>query len=311
MSGHLTELESSKFVDFLVSYRDDFMPTPSMPLYHYTSGSKFIDIVQSGDLWSTHVACLNDTMEMQYAFDAFRMALELRQMEEDDEDLTQLYKSLLEQLETPVLEIRGFFVACFSAARDDLTQWRSYTGGESGYAIEFDPIALRSKAPKNTYLLKVCYDRARQAAFLENVIDFCGRCYQRFESRKTAPDRDLWRKNFARSYLEHTLLYAVALKHPAYASEQEYRLFRAVDDENLDQLKNLKFVQRGTLMSRHLPLGFQKEEPEHRLPITGVTLGPCRYPEVTMVAVNDLLANAGYDIKKLNVVRSSVPYRTI
>ena len=43
-------------------------------------------------------------------------------------------------------------------------------------------------------------------------------------------------------------------------------------------------------MSRHLPLALNGQ-----LPITGVLVGPCRYPVLSRIAVNDLLEANGYD----------------
>src|SRR5271169_1058115 len=35
-----------------------FNPIPSGPLYHYTTGNSLIEIIKSGELWATQVACL-------------------------------------------------------------------------------------------------------------------------------------------------------------------------------------------------------------------------------------------------------------
>jgi hypothetical protein len=43
-----------------------FNPIPSGPLYHYTTGNGLIEIIKSGELWATQVACLNDSSELLY-----------------------------------------------------------------------------------------------------------------------------------------------------------------------------------------------------------------------------------------------------
>ena len=51
-----------------------------------------------------------------------------------------------EALSNPGVEIASVFVTCLSERRDDLSQWRAYSGGEGGYAIQFDLIKLRGRS---------------------------------------------------------------------------------------------------------------------------------------------------------------------
>jgi hypothetical protein len=46
-----------------------------------------------------------------------------------------------------------------------------------------------------------------------------------------------------------------------------------------------------------------------KLPITGVTVGPCRHPELSKIAAGDLLVAAGYSVAAVPVSLSKVPYR--
>jgi hypothetical protein len=54
------------------------------------------------------------------------------------------------------------------------------------------------------------------------------------------------------------------------------------------QVCSLIFRQRQSMMSRHLPLRL-----EGKLPITGITVGPCRDPMLSSIAVDDLLQAYG------------------
>jgi len=49
-----------------------FNPIPTCPLYHYTTGNGLIDIIKSGELWCTQVACLNDSSEILYPINLLR-----------------------------------------------------------------------------------------------------------------------------------------------------------------------------------------------------------------------------------------------
>jgi hypothetical protein len=52
----------------------------SMPqqLWHYTTGDNLIKILESGELWSTQVSCVNDTTEFKHAVQLSRGAFERR-----------------------------------------------------------------------------------------------------------------------------------------------------------------------------------------------------------------------------------------
>ena len=45
---------------------------PTVPLYHYTTGTALIQIVKSGELWSTQLSCLNDVTELRYPIEQLR-----------------------------------------------------------------------------------------------------------------------------------------------------------------------------------------------------------------------------------------------
>jgi hypothetical protein len=90
---------------------------------------------------------------------------------------------------------------------------------------------------------------------------------------------------FVALYLSYIEMFLVCLKNPAFEAEKEWRLICTY--RPLDPTKMI-FRQRQSVMSRHLPLRL-----EGKLPITGITVGPCRYPTLSRIAVNDLLQAYG------------------
>lgn len=119
-------------------------PVPKT-LYHYTDAAGLLGIVMSGTVWATHSAYLNDASEFQYG-----VAL----MEKVAEEATAKAKPntwealCLEAISLNAIEQRDrdsaqategeqFFVTCFSAERDRLSQWRGYGKSIGGYALGF------------------------------------------------------------------------------------------------------------------------------------------------------------------------------
>lgn len=91
------------------------------------------------------------------------------------------------------------------------------------------------------------------------------------------------------------------MKHVAFAAEQEWRLFQYCQAE---EKTKFQFRQRASFMSRHLPLRLPKP-----LPIVNVRIGPVRHPQLSRIAMGDLLIKHGYSLDSVSVELSKVPYR--
>lgn len=137
--------DKKKIADFLWSYHQQISSIPNGPLYHYTTGENFIKIIQSGELWATQAACLNDTTELTYATEQILQRVKGKLSTPHNRDIDPALTWISNVLGAPGSEISPMFVACFSEQRDHLSQWRAYSGGEGGYAIQFNSTKL-SKA---------------------------------------------------------------------------------------------------------------------------------------------------------------------
>jgi hypothetical protein len=301
---YLTERDKTTMRGVLEHHLPPLAQIPSGPLYHYTSGENLIRIIESSELWSTQTACLNDTLEIRYGIEELRSRVGQRRMATKEPALGVLFDRLDEVLSAPHLEGAGVFVSCFSEQQDDLSQWRAYTAGEGGYAIRFDQFKLRQGGgPSEVLLFRVEYDLQKQGVILNDMVAHAEQYYSECEGRKRAPNPQEWAREFVAFYLFEIEILFVCLKHPAFAAEREWRLVNYYRPEDPTPLK---FRQRTSMMSRHLPLRLSKP-----LPISGVMIGPCRYPELSRVAVSDLLQTYGYTSAIPNVQLSGIPFRAI
>jgi len=186
---------------------------------------------------------------------------------------------------------------------DDLSQWRAYSGGEGGYAIEFDSSQLRiAGGPHEILLLRVEYNLEKQAVILDGFVQYIEQYYVEAEGRKLAPSLDVWAEEFTKYFLEQFYILATCLKGSAFEAEREWRLvytFRP-DDPTL-----MRFRQRQSMMSRHLPLRLGM------LPIRRVLIGPCRHPLLSRIAVNDLLQAYKYYAAVGQTDVTKIPYRAV
>lgn len=141
------------------------------PVWHYTRGQSLIDILRSGQFWTTHVSCLNDSTEINYGSNLLAEALRGMLVETESHlalnEFARYYLSLLsnpgsgseDQASSP------YYVGCFSKTADSLSQWRAYSDGENGFAIGFSP-----KEISEAHLLcAVSYDRSVHASVANDV----------------------------------------------------------------------------------------------------------------------------------------------
>jgi hypothetical protein len=153
-----------KFVAKVAADLGVFDYKPDDIVWHYTNGDGILGIVQTSKLYATQVSAKHDSKETEYATDLFKQAVGLVIAEKaGDTHAVSFLNGILEFVkETPENPARGiskFFVTCFSADGDDVTQWARYGKG-NGYAIGFFARGL-NRAP-TSWLHRVVYDRTKQ-----------------------------------------------------------------------------------------------------------------------------------------------------
>jgi hypothetical protein len=273
----------------------DFKPE-GMILWHYTTGAGLQGILESGTVYATQVSCLNDSSEIRYASSLFKNALIalLPTYAADgavESALKKYIKLIEEEPERPNHAPSLFFVSCFSEQEDDLSQWRSYCGGENGYAIGL--AAARMFVDGNSLLARVNYDielhQKIAAEIAEKTVEF----FRDGLNKNRAATAEKWEEEFFNFWDPYISRLAPMVKDPGFAAEREYRI---IHELQVSELMNLRFIQKKTMMSRHLPLAFPfgGEAWVPRLPIEKVIVGPCRHREITRVSVDTLMRKMGY-----------------
>lgn len=156
-------------------------PTSSPPelLYHYTTASGLLGILEKKALWATDVGYLNDYMEVELSIDELIDALGADYSSREDADPAG---AALRSAEASLVDHRGGgrfgpFVASFCESGDQLSQWRGY--GRGGYALGFDSAALASlpalKDGTTVDLIRVEYGDDARARMVARVVKEVGR----------------------------------------------------------------------------------------------------------------------------------------
>ena len=283
---------------------------PEAMVWHYTSGVGLLGIVSSQSIYATHVSCLSDSSEIRYASLIFREALgrlASRQSAGSEESvfIAAALKYFAEDPTSPNHVALPNFVACFSEIRDDLSQWRAYAGGENGYAIGF--------RAKHLYRVKTCllarvtyYNEKEHQVIIDEVAEATVRFFREGLLKYGAGAETQWTEDFLNQWDLAITQVAPLIKHSAFSSERECRLSKGYIAE---ELQELQFRQKNTMLTRHLPLRPQYDgQPNpYRLPISEIIVGPCRHPHVSRISLGTLLQQNGYDPSIVKL--SEIPFQ--
>jgi DUF2971 family protein len=141
-------------------------------LYHYTSQEGLLGILFSKTLWATRIQYLNDSTEFAYALGLLKNAFTLDDHQRSLTNRISLQPALdASRKALDALKLVPIQVACFSEKQDDLSQWRGYCAGGSGFSIGFDPNQLVEAADRRAAFIAPCiYDCDRQSQLVKQLV---------------------------------------------------------------------------------------------------------------------------------------------
>jgi Protein of unknown function (DUF2971) len=272
-------------------------------VWHYTNGDGLIGIIESGSIYATQIACLNDNTEMRYSSSLLRQQLlEARKTIVGDDRLASFISRFINFLDdddkNPNSATLPFYVCSFSRKGDDLAQWRAYGGGENGYAIGLHTRNV-SRIP-DTISVQVNYNNQTHLEVAKEVAQATIDFYQEgiHAGIENWDDKFLWTWDVQLSKI------GALVKDPGFEQEEEVRIIhlRSEKDVPFEVIR-----QRRSLMSRHIPLNFSGLE--GKLPLEYVMVGPARHRAISAESVKALLQKKGYPTGLVRV--SSRPFQEI
>ena len=308
----ITEAEHRQYGQFCGDLIKTMCRPPPPILWHYTSGSSLINIIRTGQLFATQIACLNDQSEYHYSVYLYRDALLRLHSPEMTEDAAHLIEVIDQGLAPDKFTTsrNEWFVSCFSSKRDDLSQWRAYGGGENGFAIGFDGAALQHASPLSRWLVPVSYDKAFNAEVADKIAEATIGFFLDGLSRRPGVDRQDWTSAFLAAWTNQIGYFAPLMKDPAFAAEDEWRIIHPLKENDFE---SMQYVQRAALMSRHIPLSYPPPtDPTSKLlPIIEIIVGPGRHKEVSKISVGDLIRTYRYPKGVCKLSCSEIPFQGV
>jgi hypothetical protein len=290
-------------------------------VYHYTSLSGAEGILASRRMWATHLRYLNDSKEFQYSLETLQAALEA-------ESAAWTGAVLLGRFLTRLFDNAPWpeaFVLSFSAAGDQLGQWRAYCGGGPGISLGFDSHRLGDLLRAEGLKLGPCvYDQEVQRRLFQPLAkqvvadfpppaDIPDNWSHMSPDQRFASDYAHFAKVMQQSRGETSfgpmvdVMVAVGnlgplLKHPAFAEEREWRAILAT---NLKET-NVQFRSgRSTLLPY---VSVPVIDHDGKSPLVEIVIGPCPQPALTFDALK-LLVRQDSTYADVKVRVSETPYR--
>jgi len=195
---------------------------PSSTLYHYTSLSGMMGIVEKRNFWASDIRYLNDSEELTHIESWLQGEIieRVQQSNTFQEVLMQFREWLRERLNYGPM----VFVGCFTENGNLLSQWRGYCPHGQGVSIGFDPTKLVKRASLNSFAIGKCiYDRVTKSELAKKVIDAVISASQKSgESDKYHPSQSYY-AIFAEMELQ-LLRIAALIKAESFKEEAEWRL---------------------------------------------------------------------------------------
>lgn len=278
-----------------------------IPIYHYTSASGLLNIINENKLWFTRYDCLNDPTEREYILDVLKSVC--KEMYDSNEIDKNTYDDIIEweidKKEWISYQDEKFhygefdseyYICCFSRNRDSLPMWNYYSKGSKyeGYNLEFchdvfDCFPLYWQNC-NFKTLDIEYDKEEQKKIIHNFIKKLMLIINYPNNLNT----------FKINLYGFIKGYALAFKKSCFAHEKETRIVLTIPKDGNKYFPIKYRVSNGCIVP-YIECEFEK-----RL-MTGVTIGPLVNAKISEDTLCRLLSEKGYRFD--NIVKSKVPIR--
>jgi hypothetical protein len=267
-------------------------------LFHYTSTEGLVGIVTSRTFFLSDMMASTDQTEIRYGIDILRETIEQLFGESGNDPFLRPLVGFFKGLSSD----DPWFVhaICFCAGDDVLTQWRGYSSA-GGCAIGVDFTKLKEKAREPRFgLARMLYASNKQREIIRRIIS----CGQRFyptvlkANQQEDEDTDL-RADLLNEVAALLFKSSFRFKHPAFSSENEWRLFTFEGRKTLDTAKT-RFRARGNAIIPYVELSFESEPTL----IRQIRCSPGVWSRSALYGVNQLAKNLGDHVR---VTQSELP----
>jgi len=279
---------------------------PKETLYHYTTFTGLVGIVDSQVLWASDIRYMNDSAELKHTADLIRT--EITQRITAGHAKPNLLNQFLEWVTHRITNGNMLFAASFRSNGNLLSQWRGYSKLGKGVSLGFNPNYIMKCAYEQSFQIGKCiYSSADQRRLIKQVIDAVEALAQEYSE-----NTDVSKKHTSQSYhevfenIESDLLrIAAILKHPSFQEEEEWRI---VSPALTDYVTSPVLFREGTSMLVPYVEFKLLQEKDKPIALEHIFLGPTPNINISMNSLTMFLAKNGVNPEK-GITYCEIPYR--
>lgn len=275
---------------------------PGSTLYHYTSLSGLLGIVDSGHLRASDVRYMNDSTELRHTLDLMSEHITRRVISGTDRPV--LLNQLADWLSHRIVSSPMLFGASFRANGNLLSQWRGYSVHGKGVSLGFDPVHILECAKRQQFQVGRCiYEPQQQARLIEEVVD----AVETYAASGATRDGDEQANLRIFERMEGRLLrLAAILKHPAFEEEQEWRIVSPVISDC--GVAPVHFREGTSMLVPWYAFELREREGAAAMGLNHVYLGPTSNIDLSMNSLELFLSQRGASPRH-GISYCQIPYR--
>jgi hypothetical protein len=290
-------------------------------LYQYTSALGLKGLIESGCVHATHIAFMNDKSEYQIGVTLFEEILSSGRQALPE--LSALFDEMARRISgTSPFNYAPAFVACFSAERNDLNQWRAYAGTSGGYCVGFNAQKLWSRAySSGGFLAPVIYNRETAKQLVSRFFEGALAEYRRVAKKYTGKAQELHRSEWVTALFALSSNLLPILKHESFRAEHEWRVVYPL--RFTTEVKTKPRIRTNILCpyvelklgeANQYPAGWPANSPGRLkalpdlLPIEEILAGSSEDEELSQISARAILESHAYG--GVTVGQSKLPFRT-
>jgi hypothetical protein len=280
-----------------------FATPPRETLYHYTTLSGLLGIVDSAELRCSDIRYMNDSTELRHTLDLLGEQVTRRIVAGVDKPA--LLTTFLDWLTYRVVSGPMLFCASFRGNGNLLSQWRGYSVHGKGVSLGFAPEHILDCARRQNFEVGRCvYAPSQQEQMIDEIIDAVEALAEDSDAGdESVSQNKQWVRRF--QTIEGDLLrIAAVLKHPAFEEEQEWRIVSPMISDAA--ACKVQFREGNSMLIPWFPLDLRDEQGS--LAIEHAFLGPTSNIDLSMNSLALYLQSRGASPRR-DITYCDIPYR--
>ncbi|GAA3963764.1 DUF2971 domain-containing protein [Allohahella marinimesophila] len=242
-------------------------------LYHYTSFTGFLGIVDARAMWASDVRYMNDSAELRHTADLLRK--DIGERIANGCSHPYVLNEFLDWVVHRITNGHMLFATSFRAHGNLLSQWRGYSLHGKGVSVGLSADHVWRCAEQQNFQVGRCiYDPVRQSELIHDIVE----AVIEQTAGASGPSNTEGRQAIFEELETDLLRIAAVLKHPSFQEEDEWRVVSHGMRKPTDGL--VRFREGTSMLVPYVFLDLRDEQ--GRLPFEHIFVGPTPNHELSL-----------------------------